>query len=116
MPKALHHARRWIACSGLVLCAAAVAPAHADDIDSLKGQFTFNWFTEPGSTKCAAVGDELLAQFKSDAFKCDLTVITNTASGEPARVCTKGSEAEYMVFATEKSCESERSAQESNSE
>ena len=106
-----------IARVAIVLCfGAAAAPAQADDIDSLKGQFTFNWFTEPASTKCAAVGDDLLAQFKSDAFKCDLTVITNTASGEPARVCTKGSDAEYMIFATEKSCESEREAQASNSE
>lgn len=116
MSNALHLSRRLLAYGSVVMCIVATAPAHADDIDSLKGQFTFNWFTEPGGTKCVAVGDDLLAQFKSDAFKCDLTVITNTASGEPARICTKGSEAEYMVFTTQKSCESEREAQASNGE
>ena len=88
--------RRRIATACFVSCialgVASLTPAFAADIDSLKGQFTFNWFTEPAGTKCAAVDDALLAQFKSDAFKCDLTVITNTASGEPARICTKGSD------------------------
>ena len=95
----------------------AAAPAIAEDIESLKGQFTFNWFKSPEKAKCAAVDDKLLALFKSDAYTCNLEVITNTASGEPARVCTqKGDGAEYLIFASKKACESERETQASNSE
>ncbi len=96
----------------------ATAPALADDgIDSLKGQFSFNWFSAPEKTTCKVVDDNQLATFKSDKFECDLNVITNTASGEPARVCKqKNDEAEYLIFATEKACELERETQASNSE
>ena len=100
-----------------VSCAVTVPASAADTIDSLTGKFAFNWFTEPANTKCAAVSADLLAQFKSDAFTCDLNVVTNTASGEGARTCSKkDGEAEYLVFDSEKSCEEERKAQESNSE
>lgn len=98
-------------------CAAAFPASAADTIDSLAGKFTFNWFTEPANTKCAAVSADLVAQFKSDAFTCDLNVVTNTASGEGARTCSKkDGEVEYLVFDSEKACEEERKAQESNSE
>jgi len=93
------------------------APALAQGIDQLKGQFTFNWFSDPAKAKCAAVDDKLLAQFKSPDFTCDLNPITNTASGKPARVCTQsGEQSEYLVFATRSDCEEERQTQESNSE
>lgn len=101
----------------LALSFASLMPAHADDIDSLKGHFGFDWHTEPGKTKCIAIDDALLAKFKSEAYACDLNVITNTASGEEARVCGERSEgAEYLIFATEKACEREREEQASNSE
>ena len=94
-----------------------VFPALADGIDSLQGQFTFDWHTEPEKTQCAAVDAGLLAKFKSDKFKCNLDVVTNTASEEPARVCSEvGDGAEYLVFQTEKACEHERQTQASNSE
>lgn len=94
-----------------------LAPASADGIDSLKGQFTFDWFSNPAKTKCAAVDDKRLAQFKSQDFTCDLSPITNTASGKPARVCTQaGEKSEYLVFASRSDCEEERQTQESNSE
>lgn len=92
-------------------------PSFADGIDSLKGQFTFNWFSDPAKAKCAAVDDKRLAQFKSQDFTCDLNPITNTASGKPARVCTQaGEKSEYLVFASRSDCEEERQTQESNSE
>ena len=98
---------------GLLTCAAC--PAFADSIDSLRGQFTFNWHTDPDKTRCAAVNGRLLSIFKSDAFQCNLEIISNTASGEPARVCTeKGDGAEYLIFETEKACELERETQASN--
>ncbi len=93
------------------------APAFADGIDALKGQFTFNWFSNPARARCAAVDDKRLAQFKSQDFTCDLNPITNTASGKPARVCTQaGEKSEYLVFASRSDCEEERQTQESNSE
>lgn len=112
---ALRHAAGSALLLGSLLCAAA--PARADDIDSLKGQFTFDWHSEPGNQKCKAVDDPLLTLFKSDAYQCDLTVITNTASGEPARICgQKGEGSEYLIFTTEKACEAERETQASNAE
>lgn len=102
----------------LALAIGAALPALAEDIDSLRGQFAFDWRTLPSKTKCAPVDDQLLAKFKSDAFSCDMEVKTNTASDEPARICSEKGEtgAEFMIFATEKSCELERTAQESNEE
>lgn len=86
-----------------------------DTSDSLKGQFTFNWFSAPDQTTCKAVDDTLLSTFKSEAYECDMTVVTNTASGEPARICKqKDGDAEYLIFATEKACELERETQASN--
>ena len=100
-----------------VLIVAPALPAVAQDIDSLKGQYAFDWHKAPSKTRCAAVDDKLLATFKSDSYSCNLEVITNTASEQPARLCTeKGEGAEYMIFATEKSCELERTTQESNEE
>lgn len=112
-------ATRWAAGAALLLgsfvCAADAA--RAEDIDSLKGQFTFDWHSEPGNQKCKAVDDQLLGLFKSDAYQCDLTAVTNTASGQPARICgQKGEGSEYLIFATEKDCEAEREEQASNSE
>lgn len=107
--------RPSIVASALALAIVAPLPAYAADIDGLKGQFTFNWRSDPAKTKCAAVTDELLAKFKSDTFHCDLNVITNTASDAPARVCTEnGDGAEYLIFDTEKNCETERETQASN--
>lgn len=101
----------------LALVSCPLIPASADDIDSLRGQYTFNWLIEPDKQTCTAVDDKLLARFKSAAFECNLEVIKNTASDEPARVCTdKGGGAEYMIFETKKSCELERTTQASNSE
>jgi hypothetical protein len=104
----------------LVLIAAtgaSVPSEAADTIDILKGQYTFNWLTEPSKTKCAEVTDELLATFKSDAYNCNLEVATNSASGEPLRTCAqKNGAAEYLIFASMKSCELERETQDSNAE
>ena len=99
------------------LLIALAAPATADEIDSLKGQFAFDWHKEPDSVRCAAVDDALLATFKSAAYSCSIEIITNTASGEPARVCTEtGEGAEYLIFSSKKACEDERETQASNSE
>lgn len=106
----------FLKCSAVAVAVAA-APAWADDIDSLRGQFAFDWHSDLAKATCQAVDDKLLALFKSDAYQCDLNPATNTASGEPARVCTqKGDGAEYLVFPAQKACEEERKAQEANSE
>jgi len=93
-------------------------PAAGDELDSLRGQYTFDWHSDPAKAKCVAVDDKLLARFKSEAFTCDTNAVTNTASDEAARICTekKDDGAEYLIFATEKSCETERETQASNGE
>ena len=107
---------RFLSCSAAAAVLAA-PPALADDIDSLRGQFAFDWHSDLAKATCQTVDDKLLSLFKSDAYQCDLTPATNTASGEAARICTqKGDGAEYLVFATQKTCEEERKAQEANSE
>lgn len=107
---------RWV--FGVAILAAVTGltgPVQAESIDDLKGQFAFDWFQDPSTTTCAAVDDALIARFKSDTFTCDLSVRTNTASEEPARVCSqKDEQAEYLIFATKKACELEREVQISN--
>ncbi len=99
----------------LTLITLSVSPADAGGIDDLAGKHAFDWATDPETVKCEKVGDELLAKFKSSTFTCNLTPITNTASGFPAQVCTDGSErSEYLIFATEAECEEERQTQASN--
>jgi hypothetical protein len=48
--------------------------------DSLRGQYTFNWLSNPEKTKCVIVDNRLLSLFSSSQFKCKAQ--TNTASGE----------------------------------
>lgn len=99
-----------------LVCAAT--PALADGIDDLRGQFAFNWHRDPDKTPCVAIDDKQLALFKSDAFTCNLEPVTNTASGETARMCTAKAEdgGEYLIFANKKSCDLEREAQAANAE
>ncbi len=103
---------KLIAMTHLILSAAS---AHADGIDDLRGKFTFNWFTDPDTVECSAIGDELLSTLKSSQFTCNLAPITNTASGFPAQVCTEaGGGSEYLIFETQTQCEEERQTQASN--
>ena len=97
------------------------APASAQSLDILQGKFAFNWRSEPDREKCVKVEGALLASFKSPKYKCDLKVISNTSSGERARVCTaakNGKETkdgkEYLIFDTKRSCDKERKDQASN--
>jgi hypothetical protein len=109
------HLRAFKASAVAAVCAAA--PALAADIDTLRGQFAFDWHSDLAKATCQMVDDKLLSLFKSDAYQCELNPASNTASGEAARVCTqKGDGAEYLIFATQKACEEERKAQEENSE
>lgn len=95
--------------------AGTTLPAHSASIDSLRGQFTFNWLIAPHKTSCAPVDDRLMSLFKSSAFLCDMKIVKNTASGKPAIICAKkGGRVEYLVFSTKKSCELERRTQMSN--
>src|SRR5262245_39930051 len=98
----------------LILCLAS-APAAAQGLDVLQGKFAFNWHAEPAREKCVSVAGPLLADFKSAKYRCDLKVISNTASGEKARTCTavKGGK-EYLIFDTRRACEEERKTQASN--
>lgn len=100
----------------LIVSACATLPATAaDDLDSLKGQYTFDWHSDPDKVKCTVIDDKLLSVLKSDAFDCKMDVITNTASDQPARICTKKEgDGEYMIFSSQKSCELERETQAAN--
>ena len=92
------------------------SPAAADDLDVLQGKFAFNWRSEPSREKCVKVAGQLLADFKSTKYRCDLKVISNTSSGVSARLCTevKGRQKEYMIFDTLRACDGERKDQASN--
>ena len=92
------------------------SPADADSLDVLEGKFAFNWRSEPDREKCIKVAGQLLADFKSTGYRCDLKVITNTSTGAPARTCTqvKGGRKQYLIFETLRACDGERKDQASN--
>lgn len=110
---------RTMSClAALASLAALLQPAAADPLDdALKGKATFNWRSYPERQKCRSIEGNLLTELKSARFKCNLTPVSNTASGAKAVVCTeaKGKNREYLVFATMKACEGERKTQASNS-
>ena len=105
---------------GLVAVALSLAPvpASAQTPDALQGKFAFNWHSNPSRQKCVKVEGQLLADFKSAKFRCEMKPISNTASGGSARVCTevKGGDRqkEYLIFDGLRACESERKTQASN--
>lgn len=97
------------------ICATSISIASAAGIDDLKGSYAFNWRIDPATVACEEIGDELLAELKSARFTCELTPVTNTSSGAPARVCTEAGEGrEYLIFSTKAECEEERTTQASN--
>jgi hypothetical protein len=91
------------------------APADAGKLDLLQGTFAFNWHAEPSHEKCTKVAGELVADFKSTRYRCDLNVKSNSSTGASFRICTdvNGSK-EYMIFGTLQACERERRTQASN--
>jgi hypothetical protein len=90
-------------------------PADAHRLDVLKGKFAFNWFGEPGGQKCVGVGGQLLADFKSTRYRCDLKPKSNTSSGATVRTCTEAKDRkEYLIFDTRQACEDERETQATN--
>ncbi len=105
---------------GLVAVASCLplAPAAAQTPDALQGKFAFNWHSNPSRQKCVKVEGQLLADFKSAKFRCEMKPISNTASGETARVCTEvkagNRQKEYLIFDALRACESERKTQASN--
>jgi hypothetical protein len=93
----------------------ASSPADADSLDVLQGKFAFNWHAEPRREKCVKVEGQLLADFKSARYRCDLKVISNTSTGASARICTEAKgRKEYMIFDTLRACDNERKDQASN--
>lgn len=93
----------------------AIPSANAETLDSLRGRYAFNWHVTSEKVPCVRVDGKLLSLFKSNAYSCNLSTVTNTASGEPAVVCTRKTKgAEYLIFASMKSCEAERQTQLSN--
>ena|SRR5258707_1976667 len=98
----------------VMFCLASV-PADADSLDVLQGKYTFNWHAAPSREKCLKVAGKLLTDFRSNKYRCELTAITNTSTGAPARTCTevKGGK-EYLIFDTLRACEDERQTQASN--
>jgi len=105
---------RIFAAAAITACILS-APALADPIDVLNGQYAFNWLTEPAKTRCVKVDAKLFADFKSPQYRCELTPKTNTNIGAPVRLCTGvKNKKEYLIFATQKQCNDERKAQASN--
>ena len=91
------------------------APADAGVLDVLKGKFAFNWHANPDKQKCISVAGQLLADFKSAKYRCDLNAKSNTSTGASARTCTEGKDGkEYLIFDTQRACEEERKTQASN--
>jgi hypothetical protein len=103
-------------CFAALILLLAAAPANAGKLDVLQGKFGFNWRTNPARVKCVKIETAILADFESDKYRCDLTVISNTSSGASARTCTevKKDGKEYLIFDTLKACEGERKDQASN--
>lgn len=99
----------------LALLAISV-PASAQDLGILQGKYGFNWRSNPDREKCVKIDGKLFDELKSSKYKCDLKEISNTSSGEKARVCSQGEKTgkEYLIFATFRSCEKERKDQASN--
>lgn len=95
---------------------ALTAPASAQELDILQGKYAFNWRSNPDREKCVKIDGKLFDELKSSKYKCDLKEISNTSSGEKARVCSQGEKTgkEYLIFATFRSCEKERKDQASN--
>jgi hypothetical protein len=95
----------------LILCLAS-APADAETLDVLQGKFAFNWHAEPSREKCIRVEGQLLADFKSAKYRCELKAISNTSTGASARTCTAANgRKEYLIFDTLRACDSERKTQ-----
>lgn len=106
--------------AALALLALSV-PASAQDLSILQGKYGFNWRSNPDREKCVKIDGKLFESLQSANYKCELKEISNTSSGEKARVCTaakNGKETkdgkEYLIFATFRSCEKERKDQASN--
>ena len=100
----------------LVLAALVAAPASASELDSLKGRYGFNWFSNPGKAKCALIDEKRIQTFQS-SYACDLKPDMETASHAAAVKCkSKDGRAEYLIFASQKACETERQTQAANAE
>jgi hypothetical protein len=103
--------------SAVLILLLVSAPADAATLDVLQGKFAFNWFGNLDRQKCVKVSGPLLADFKSTRYRCDLQTKSNTSTGASARICTeakaKGGK-EYLIFDTQRACESERKTQASN--
>ena len=98
----------------LIFCLVSM-PAAADSLDVLQGKYAFNWRAEPSREKCLKVAGKLLTDFKSNRYRCELTAVTNTSTGAPARVCTEVKDGkEYLIFDTLRACDEERKTQASN--
>ncbi|WP_224367488.1 hypothetical protein [Hyalangium versicolor] len=94
----------------------AGTPEAPSSLDSLKGQFGFNWFNSPSKEKCVEIKDKLLKEFQKN-YTCDLKEIANTSSGKPGVACTRKDEKkQYLIFKTKAFCEEERETQMANSE
>jgi hypothetical protein len=96
--------------------ALAGAPETTASMDSLKGQFGFNWLNSPSKEKCIQIQDKLLKDFQKN-YKCDLAESTSTSSGKASVSCTRKDEKkQYLIFKTKADCEEERETQAANSE
>lgn len=101
--------------TAILILAASTSSSVANDLDGLRDKYAFDWHFDPARASCVKVGDRLLADFKSNRYRCDLKVKSNTNTGAGVRTCTKvGGRGEYLIFDTRKFCDEERKAQADN--
>ena len=90
------------------------ASAYAGGAEALKGKFAYDWIADPSSQKCAKVAGQLLADFKSAKYRCDLNKKSTASNRTNAAACAeKTGHKEYLVFDTLRACEVERESQSS---
>jgi hypothetical protein len=99
----------------VIIALLLTAPAKAGGLDVLSGKFAFDWLHDPDKAKCVKVTEQLLNEFKSKRYRCDLTVKKNTSTEVGVRLCTSvPNDKEYLIFETKRQCDDERETQASN--
>lgn len=93
----------------------SVSASQAEPADVLRGMSAFNWLSEPARQKCVTVDGQLLAEFKSAKFRCNLKAKYDPHSKGNFRVCTSvPRKKEYLIYDSKRACESERQSQADN--
>ncbi len=83
-------------------------------VETLGGQYAFNWFNNPSREKCRVIDEKLLNDIKTK-YSCDFSGLSHSAAGKSHAVCTsKDKKKELLIFTTKALCDEERETQISN--